>query len=72
MKLLTRPERFTQKYMMITKQALKTDTSLAEVDLRKKNRQGVEEIGRYAVPGYLLGKEQSERTETITKGGRYH
>ena len=52
--------------------AWKTDTSLAEVDLRKKNRQGVEEIGRYAVPGYLLGKEQSERTETITKGGRYH
>ncbi|MGB4043272.1 MAG: glycosyltransferase family 4 protein [Thermacetogeniaceae bacterium] len=50
----------------------KTDSWLAEIDLRKNNRQGVEEIGRYAVPGYLLGKEQSERTETITEGGRYH
>jgi len=50
----------------------KTDSWLAEVDLRKNHRQGVDEIGRYAVPGYLLGKEQSTRSETITEGGRFH
>jgi len=65
-------EVYTEVHDDYEAKAWKTDRGLDEIELREKNQKGVEEIGRYAVPGYLLGKEQSTRSETIAKGGRYH
>jgi len=52
--------------------AWKTDSRLAEVDLQKKMRKNISELGRYAVPGYLQGERQSEEAAETLAGGRYH
>lgn len=52
--------------------AWKTDSWLAKIDLQKKMQQGIADLGRYAVPGYLIGKERTEELVETIKGGRYH
>ncbi len=53
--------------------AWKTDSWLAEVDLQQKIQEEISELGRYSVPGYLMGEQQrSEENGNPIKGGRYH
>lgn len=50
----------------------KTDSGLAEVDLQENMSQGIADMGRYAVPGYLMGEQQNKELAETAKRGRYH
>ncbi|MDD3315777.1 MAG: glycosyltransferase family 4 protein [Syntrophaceticus sp.] len=50
----------------------KTDSWLAKVDLQENMSQGIADLGRYAVPGYLMGEQQNKELADTAKRGRYH
>jgi glycogen(starch) synthase len=50
----------------------KTNSWLATVDLQKNMSQGIDNLGRYAVPGYLMGEQKNNESAETAKRGRYH